>query len=625
MNPLTVLDQLPILPKEVTVHQFSSHNKKGFNGDAGWFLHKDKHGDAVVFDVEGPGCIRSMWQTCIPADNKYKFYFDGEEKPRYVIPGYELYSGKHPLFPAPLSVTKTTGRYAGPQISENSFVPIPFARSLKITMEGEISFFHFIYERYAAGTKVKTFSEKDKNRDLLKVFKLQGEELVPDANVKVTTVEVEELAPGAVMELLHVEEAGVVKRIVIESDGSPEFLQGVEIEMTWDDAPTLDVIAPVGTFFACPKKAEDVRALPLKVEKINDGMVRMTSYFRMPFWHKAHIRLVNRMNQPALTSGPIKVEIHVAPQTYNEADAAYFTTFYRRGRTVMGKDWTFFDAVGSGWFVGAVQTMHGGHYCEGDEHYTIDGAGMPQINGTGTEDFYLACLWPNVNFNFPYAGCVGDAWIEGGGHMRGSYHADACYYRFHLEAPIPFYSSINACIQHGGINNTVSEYSSLGFGYLRKRTLLAQTDFIDVANPTSEAAHNYTAGKSKPTGDIEACYEGNNFQTVIRDQGRSHKSGEISFTVAINPNNNGVRLRRRLDQKSPRQYAEVFVDGAAAGIWYHPDENEFLRWFDSEFEIHPKHTQGKEKLEIRLAVKADEGYGAWTDFRYDVFSYEDRK
>ena len=33
---------------------------------------------------------------------------------------------------------------------------------------------------------------------------------------------------------------------------------------------------------------------------------------------------------------------------------------------------------------------------------------MPQIHGTGTEDYYLACLWPNPNYNKPFAGCVGD-------------------------------------------------------------------------------------------------------------------------------------------------------------------------------------------------------------------------
>lgn len=62
---ITSLDDLPLLPGLHAIHQFSSHNKKGDNGDSRWNLYEDKHGHAVIFDVEGPGCIRSMWGTDI--------------------------------------------------------------------------------------------------------------------------------------------------------------------------------------------------------------------------------------------------------------------------------------------------------------------------------------------------------------------------------------------------------------------------------------------------------------------------------------------------------------------------------------------------------------------------------
>ena len=50
------LDQLPVLPRNVTVHQISSHNKKGLNGDAGWFLYQDEH-------VTPPEPVGS-WASC---------------------------------------------------------------------------------------------------------------------------------------------------------------------------------------------------------------------------------------------------------------------------------------------------------------------------------------------------------------------------------------------------------------------------------------------------------------------------------------------------------------------------------------------------------------------------------
>ncbi|HEY3285023.1 MAG TPA: DUF2961 domain-containing protein [Armatimonadota bacterium] len=613
------LDELPLLPREITVHQFSSHNKKGVNGDAGWSLYKDQHGDSVIFDAMGPGCVKSMWGTAIPADQVVKFYFDGEATPRYSLKATDLYSGKTAPFVSPLSFLKVIGRYEGPQSSANCFVPMPFAKSLKVAVTGEVTFYHILYERYPTGTELRTFTGTEDRSYLRRAFAQQGEELLETAGGEVVRAQSDGIPANGTLDVLSLEKPGVVKRLVVEGDGSEELLQHVELEMRWDDPAAPDVIAPLGMLYACPVRAENVRALPLKVEKLADGQVRLTSYFRMPFWHKASIRLVNRGAQ---ATGPVRAEVTVAPQSYAEGEAGYFSTQYRAGRTVMGRDWPFFEAQGTGWFVGAVQTMLGGHYCEGDEHFTVDGAAMPQINGTGTEDYYLACFWPNVNFNLPFAGCVGDVFAEGGGFYGAAYRRTGCYYRFHLEAPIPFYSGISACIQHGGASDIVSQYSSLGFGYLRRRPALSRTDLLDVGNEQSERDHGYSATESKPTGDLEASYEGENLHNIVRDSGRSHRGGEIRFTVAVRPENGGVRLRRRLDQKSPRQSAEVFVNGGHAGTWYHADENPYLRWYDSDFDIAPQLTQGKRKLDILLVVSSEEGRGEFTDFRYEVFTCE---
>lgn len=622
MQPKAVtLDTIPILPSAVSVHQFSTHNKKGLNGDAGWCLYKNEYGDSVVFDVVGPGCLRSMWQTVVPEGQILKFYFDGESEPRYAIPSLDFYNGKHPLFPCPFNSYQILGRYIPDAYAANSFVPIPFAKGLKIAVQGELHFFHGIYERYPSGTEIDSFTGQEDRGFILDAFQLHGDTRKQMSEVEVVRVETEEIPQHRTLDLLKVERSGVITKIVIEADGSPTFLNDIQIAMQWDESATSDVFAPIGAFFACPIRAENIQSLPIEVEKLPDGRVRLTCYWRMPFWRKAHVRLINHPSGTQYATGPVKAEIHLAPQSYTEANSGYFSTLYRSGQTEMGRDWLFFEGLGTGWFVGIVQTMLGSHYCEGDEHFTVDGAAMPQINGTGTEDYYLACLWPNPHYTLPFAGCVGDVFIEGGGNMTGCYFQRACYYRFHLEAPIPFYSEIDARIQHGGMSDIVSSYSSLAFCYWRKQVAMVQTDVIDVASPASEAIHGYISYNSTSTGELNASYEGNNLRTIVRDQGRSHRDGTIHFTVTIRPDNAGVRLRRRLDQKSPRQCADVYIDGDFAGTWYHPDENEWLRWFDSEFDIHPKFTRGKEKLEVSLVVKTDAGRGAFTDFRYDVFTY----
>jgi hypothetical protein len=320
----------------------------------------------------------------------------------------------------------------------------------------------------------------------------------------------------------------------------------------------------------------------------------------------------------------VRSEIHIAPQPFAEDATGYFCTQFRAGRTVMGSDWSLFEGQGSGWFLGAVQTMVGGHYCEGDEHFSIDGASMPQINGTGTEDYYLACYWPNANFNLPFSGCVGNVLAEGGGTLEGAYAQRACYYRFHLEAPIPFYSGIEARIQHGPASDIVSEYSSLGFAYMRKRPALTLTDFVDVSNPESERIHDYVATDGPITDELAASYEGEHLDVVVRDRGRRHPGGEIRFSMAIRPDNSGVRLRRRLDQASPRQHAQVYLNGEFAGSWYHADENPYLRWYDSDFDADERFTHGRDQLDVRLVVDGSDGHGPFTDFRYEAFTFEQR-
>lgn len=615
----TLLDRLTVAPRQVTVHQFSSHNKTGHNGDENWPLYKDEHGDDVIFDAAGPGCVRSIWGTHFAEDAVLKFTFDGEEEPRYKIREIDFFEGKHPHFPAPLVSYERRGHYAG-GLAGNSFVPIPFEKSLRITIEGESRFFHVLYERYPHGTPIKTFDGSSDDAALVDCFERLGEDPLAEEDLEVIEVEAGDNKPGAAVVLFERKDgSGVVRKIVIEADGSDTFFQESELGMRWDGHVWRDVNAPTGFFFGCCDQANDMRSLPLRVERLEGGRVRLSCYFPMPFWREAHIVWRNGSRYPL---NFLKAKVYVGKNELPASRGCYFTTLYRSGTTTYGRDWLLYERPGTGWFVGAVQSMQHQHYCEGDEHFTIDGAISPQINGTGSEDYYLACFWPNLDFDSPFACVVGDIQEQGGGHMAGAYRIPSCYCRYHLEAPIPFYGSIDARIQHGGLSYLRSNYRSLGYCYLRKQPVLRRTDFLDVGNPASEAAHAYKATTGEMTGVVEAKPEGAYFDTVVADRGRRHAEGEITFRVAIEAENEGVRLRRRLDQGSQRQAAAVYVDGEYAGVWLHGYHNEHLRWFDSDFDIHPEKTAGKSSLDIRLVVVGGEGRGPFTDFKYEVYSFD---
>ncbi|HUU96037.1 MAG TPA: hypothetical protein VM487_09865, partial [Phycisphaerae bacterium] len=55
---------------------------------------------------------------------------------------------------------------------------------------------------------------------------------------------------------------------------------------------------------------------------------------------------------------------------------------------------------------------------------------------------------------------------------------------------------------------------------------------------------------------------------------------------------------------------------------HHGYHNEHLRWFDSDFDIHPNHTRGKGSLAVELVVKTGDERGVFTDFNYRVYCFE---
>ena len=238
-----------------------------------------------------------------------------------------------------------------------------------------------------------------------------------------------------------------------------------------------------------------MRSLPLRVEKLENGRVRLRCFFPMAFWDKAEIEWANPSPH---RFGPIKARVSVGRNEAFKDAGTYFTTLYHAGETVYGQDWLFFEGLGTGWLAGVVQSMRNDHYCEGNERFTIDGAVSPQINGTGSEDYYLACFWPNPDFDTPFGCVIGNILEKGGGSYAGAYRVPSAHSRFHLEAPIPFYGSLRAVIQHGGMSDIRSEYRSLAFVYLRRLPALAETDTIDVGAPASEAAHAYRSSRPAP-------------------------------------------------------------------------------------------------------------------------------
>jgi hypothetical protein len=152
---------------------------------------------------------------------------------------------------------------------------------------------------------------------------------------------------------------------------------------------------------------------------------------------------------------------------------------------------------------------------------------------------------------------------------------------------------------------------------------------MDVGDSNSAAQHAYHAeGEVEPVKGnwwYDGEYDNVLFKTPpIADEGVSF-TNDSTFMLAISPDNDGVRLRRRCDKANNRQEARVYVDGqlVTERPWYSVDYEKTyrdIRWFDSDFEIPKRYTEGKSKITVRIEFVGSQT-GRWDEFHYWAFSY----
>ena len=168
-----------------TLKQASSHDieKRDPGNPATWhsnhdseqFLRTEVHEgrrEWVIMDDAGPGAITRFWLPLLAdRDNQtIRFYFDGDSKPAIAAKFNDLLGGRG-FVPPPFAFVAWNDTNVGAQkqtapktlrgVAGDMYLPIPFARHCKITLDS-LPFYYIInYRAYAPGTSVQTFSMDD--------------------------------------------------------------------------------------------------------------------------------------------------------------------------------------------------------------------------------------------------------------------------------------------------------------------------------------------------------------------------------------------------------------------------------------------------------------------------------
>jgi hypothetical protein len=276
------------------------------------------------------------------------------------------------------------------------------------------------------------------------------------------------VAAGETLNLLDEPGPGVISHIWVTIASRERYhLKKIVLRMYWDGETSPSVEAPIGDFFGLGLGDSFLyQSIPLSVA----GDRALNCFLPMPFQKHARITVTNE-GRERVEAFYWNIDLR-ANRTPLPADTLYFHAQYRQATpnkaipnnkiNLDGKDnYVWMEATGHGHFLGVTMSVlqnADGWWGEGDDMFFIDGEKQPSINGTGSEDYFLGA-WDFGGKPFSY-GFFGAPVI--GPELEG---ARWSVYRFHLDSPIPFTTSLRATIEHGHANDRGDNYYSVAYWY----------------------------------------------------------------------------------------------------------------------------------------------------------------
>ena len=432
------------------------------NGDGNGIVRMEG-GNAVLAEIQGPGCIWRTWAATTKAGH-VKIYLDGETTPAVDLPFSAYFDGSQEPFTRPGLVYKTQSN------GYDNFTPIPFQKSCKIVAEKDWgAYYHFNYTQFPQGTVVPTFhlplapadaAALDHANDLLLHSGQNSNTKVPSdvmerkhitAEPGKTTVVLDQSGPGAI--------TGIRVKFDLPSDIDAQraLLRQLALRITWDNQSQPSVWSPLGDFFGSPAAAIPFDSLTTGLGK--DGY--WYSYWYMPFGAHATLSIDN----DGTTALPMDWEITRAKLTQKPDSLLRFHAKWHRDAILPERpdrkiDWTLLATQGKGRYVGTqlhVFNPRGGWWGEGDEKFFVDGEKFPSTFGTGSEDYFGYAWSSGKMFTEPLHG---QPYTENGlnGHISD--------YRWHISDNIPFQSKFEGAIEKYFKNERPTLFAAVVYWYL---------------------------------------------------------------------------------------------------------------------------------------------------------------
>lgn len=381
--------------------QASSYNRASVSPDQpGWFAdsdgvfcirtEKNREGETewVLMEDKGPGVITKIWAVCFyyglddTTGANLKIYLDGEEEPTINCNFFEFVKGESFVKPPFAMETRRAG---------NSYLPIPYAKSCKVTMDKKVFYNIISYRSYPQGTSVRTFSMDEYNQSQVLIDSVghvleRGVygDLASTKNTEAYSFH-KTLRPQEKETLLIRKKQKAIEQLVFQLDAEDfdQALRSTVLKISFDGEQT--VWTPLGDFFNIGVGLKTYQMWERAVQE--DGT--MICRWIMPYQHIAELEIENMGKQDIQMS----VTAKVMPYTWNDR-SMYFHSSWRMDDPTPGFplfDYNLVNVKGKGIYVGdqfTVLNPEEGWWGEGDEKVYVDDDTFPSLFGTGTEDYY---------------------------------------------------------------------------------------------------------------------------------------------------------------------------------------------------------------------------------------------
>jgi hypothetical protein len=477
------LDLLPYVRHGVETFQASSadptgHNDDGYTGRYSC-LRRVRQG-CLMAAHNGPGELESVWTAGnqvgnTAASGHLMIELDGRivvDASWPVLTGGDF--GNPFVFPVALGSTSRLG-------AESIIAPMPFRHSMRVISQLNPHYFHVVYRTFSSVRGVVTWKPgRSVPATVLGSLRRAGmRDPTPALRAAAAAARQFKVAPHRQVLVASLTGSGMITQLRLrfsryggfsadQEQAAVNVFRGARLRLSFDGRRTVD--APVGEFFGSGLGPAQVRSLMFAMDPTPHTWA--TTWWPMPFSSSVRIYIDNASSVP-IVAGQVQLRFTRSPrwraQLGVDGDAGYFHAQGHRGATRPGVYWTFLRTRGTGTFVGVTMTMMGGYppyYLEGNERAYVDGARKPQIQGTGTEDFFYSGWYFGFDqlFTLPLSG-----------YTAKLTNAEGCprptcktAYRVMLADSVPFQRSILYEIQHGPINNIRAIYSSTAYWYQRR-------------------------------------------------------------------------------------------------------------------------------------------------------------